>query len=117
MLRKRRWILVLSVLTPVLCLILILLALRPSAVDEAAFKRIKDGMTKSEVEGILGGNASASFEDTNGSLGIWEGRDGEAQILFDMTNRVSGKIWIYSNETLPDKIWRRVFLLPIKMFL
>lgn len=108
---RTRWlVLLISVVTPSTFAVLLLAALRPSTVTQATLGSVKDGQIEAKVEEIFGSKATLKFQDSKGILGIWEGRDGAAQILFDKDSKVIGKLWIESNEGVLDIVWRRVFV-------
>jgi hypothetical protein len=105
---KKRLLLIASVPLTIAVTLGVLAMLPPSpGVTKANFDRIQDGMTRAEVEQILGGK---------GKMGgvklwrFWEGNDGsEAGIAF-IDDCVTEKRWTIYNETILDKIRRWLHL-------
>jgi hypothetical protein len=106
---KRRWVVLVGLLAVGVCLTLAGLALLPPrpGVTQANFDRIEDGMTREEVERILGGpgrlvakngeimgGPGAAFV-MNGNLFLWDNprNDTIVSVSFDDANRVIGKDW------------------------
>jgi hypothetical protein len=82
-------------------------------VTRANFDRIEKGMTRAEVEEILGEKGDWRWivqDREEKSEWAWRANDGpEAVINFEM-DCVTEKQWSGSNETFPDKIRRWLHL-------
>jgi hypothetical protein len=106
---KRRWVVLVGLLAVGVCLTLAVLALLPPrpGVTKANFDRIEDGMTRQEVERILGGPGSLLAENgkiigspgkrfaINGDLFLWGHPLNNTNVFvsFDDGDRVIGKDW------------------------
>ena len=85
-------------------------------VTKANFDRIEDGMTREDVEAILGEGSVMYLINGNMliSTRVWTGQDGStACITFYVGEGVQSKEWTDSTETVPDKL-RRWLSLPRK---
>src|SRR5260370_1056805 len=106
---KKRWIVLAGMLAACVCLTLAVLAMLPPppGVTLPNIERIKDGMTRAEVETILGGPGESLMHD---SILSWASRQKETQIIvfFDDANRVIRKDLIEFGppETFLQKLQR-----------
>ena len=108
MLKKRRGLLIGVLLVATACLVLGVLAMLPprSGVTKANFDEIKNGMTVTEVEQILGDRASIKNQEGRGRLDTWLNGDGSNASVWFSNGIVVQKAWTESTETLLAKLCR-----------
>jgi hypothetical protein len=95
---KKRCIVLAGLLAIGVCLTLAVLALLPPrlGVTQANTARIEDGMTRQEVETILGGEGIHGYYPLNGcNIVVWSHprNDTWVRVFFDDDNRVTAKEW------------------------
>jgi hypothetical protein len=117
---KKRWIVLAGMLAACVCLTLAVLAMLPPrpGVTRANFERIQDGMTRAEVEKMLGGQGPDSpllgpldmNMKTSGPvtelLWVHPDRTTFVAVDFDGDNRVVRKYWEESPPTFLEKLKR-----------
>ena len=107
---KKRWIVLAGMLAACVCLTLAVLALLPPppGVTWPNIERINDGMTRAEVETILGGPGESLMQN---SIMIWFNPQTKTNVIvyFDDANRVIGKDW-GPPETFMQKLQRLLHL-------
>ena len=94
--KKKWWIIALATIAGCIGLAFLIPALRPwrPGVTKENFDRIEIGMTRAEVEAILGPPTDMLSPFAGDDEPIWESdRADEAQIRFDENNRVKSKDW------------------------
>jgi outer membrane protein assembly factor BamE (lipoprotein component of BamABCDE complex) len=122
---KKRWIVLAGILAACVCLTLAVLALLPPrpGVTEANVERIEDGMTREEVEALLGGpgvslgsylahwyppspKALAPAKKYHAGV-LWQHPRSNASVIviFDERERVVRKQWIASQQTFVEKLY------------
>jgi hypothetical protein len=116
---KKRWIVLAGILAACVCLTLGVLALLPPrpGVTEANVERIEDGMTREEVEALLGGPGEFSYPRPSKALApakkyrdgvLWCHPRSNATVIvnFDDRERVVGKTWVpASPQTFVEKLY------------
>ena len=111
---KKRWIVLAGMLAACVCLTLAVLALLPPrpGVTPADIARIENGMTRTEVERILGGSGTVYFDAVDSPGGqLTEIRWGQphdetcVDVWFDRDNRVISKI-SHPPDTFMQKLRR-----------
>lgn len=112
MTNKRRYLISTVVIAAGVCVALAVFAMLPThpGVTKANFDRIEKGMTRAEVEAVLGIESTPLLEirkwlpSTSGE--VWHHADGSsATIMFD-NGRVYIMHWSESTESLTDKLHR-----------
>jgi hypothetical protein len=92
-----------------------------AGVTWAKFARIEKGMTKSEVEAILGGPPSyyspsgKNYTLLSNGWVAWAGEDGAAGIVFDSQGRVDEKRWFSPSNGFLERMrrWYRQRQIPV----
>jgi hypothetical protein len=111
----RKHLLLLAPLPLAVAVTLAALALRPPrpGVTKANFDRIQDGMTKAEVERLLGGTGLPFHGFANQEplrTFVWSGDDGSIAFVEITDNSVVSKQWRPSTESITDKLRRWLHL-------
>ena len=114
MMMMKRYLVVAGLLAGIVCLGALVPALLPDrpGVTKANFNRIECGMTRAEVEAILGRAANMRSEEEpfgvqNGAADIWRNPDGSgAEIEFGDSDTVVNKDWGDSPNTIIEKLRR-----------